>query len=70
MRRTGLSGDVGLMILWLFDSEDEDADGLSEKKGARKTKNACDLFLFQVSMHPSKYPNSGRTHPVPSRRYL
>ena len=47
-----MSGDVGLMILWLFDAEDEDANGLSEKKGARKTKRCLRSLLVSGQHAP------------------
>jgi hypothetical protein len=51
-----------------IDVDDEDEDGDELQKRARKTKwiDACDLFLFQVSVYMFRYPNSDRTHPVPA----
>ncbi|KAJ8586560.1 hypothetical protein M405DRAFT_864486 [Rhizopogon salebrosus TDB-379] len=69
----GLSGDVGLMILWLFDGEDEDADGLSEESEEDKEIPAISCFrvmrLFpeHVFWHPptpaTKQVFPPETHP-------
>jgi hypothetical protein len=61
----GLSGDVGLMILWLFDGEDEDADGLSEESEEDKEmpaiscfRSACTRSGIQTALAPIPFPEA------------
>jgi hypothetical protein len=64
--RTGLSGDVGLMILWLFDGEDEDADELSEESEEDKEipaisscfRSACTRSGIQTALAPIQFPET------------
>jgi hypothetical protein len=64
MRRTGLSGDVGLMILWLFDGEDEDADELSEESEEDEEmpaisscfRSACTRPGIHTALAPIPFP--------------
>jgi hypothetical protein len=73
MRRTGLSGDVGLMILWLFDDEDEDADELSEESEEDEEmpaisscfRSACTRSGIQTALAPIPFPVDVISDPQP-----